>query len=61
MAGEPNLQVVIIAGPNGAGKTRLAPVLLRDWLGVMELSMQTRLPAGCLRSNLDKQQLKRAE
>lgn len=31
-----NQQIIIIAGPNGAGKPTLAPILLRDELGLME-------------------------
>jgi len=33
---KPKRHVVVLAGPNGAGKTTMAPVLLKDYLGVME-------------------------
>ena len=28
--------VIVLAGPNGAGKTTVAPLLLRETLGVVE-------------------------
>lgn len=39
-------QLVIIAGPNGAGQSTLAPLLLRDWLGLMEFVNADTIASG---------------
>lgn len=42
----PRPKVVVLAGPNGAGKTTIAPVLLKDVLGVVEFVNADALAGG---------------
>lgn len=39
-------RIIIISGPNGAGKSTLAPLLLRDWLRVLEFVNADAIASG---------------